>query len=142
MSMVRGRRQCAGFTLIEAMTASIILALVLGSLLGLSSQCFRYLTDIRRTARATQVLQQKMEDLRVLSWSALGNVNPTFVDSNAAMNTLYSGTITTNAYDSYNGSTTVMRVTLTLTWRDRSKAIQTNRLTALIANGGLNRYIY
>src|SRR5262245_58947448 len=102
--VVDGRRQCGGFTLVEALGASVILMFVLVSLLGLSSQCFRYLTDIRRTARATQVLQQKMEDIRLLSWSALQVVSPTFADSNAVLNTTYPGTVNLVPYDSYNGT--------------------------------------
>jgi Tfp pilus assembly protein PilV len=133
---------CRGYTLIEALVASVILAMTLVSLLALSSQCFHYLTDIRRSARATQVLQQKMEDIRLLSWSSLGTMSTTFVDSNAVMNTRYNGTVFTSAYDTYNGSTTVMKVTLQVTWRNRVGVTQTNRLSSLIANGGLNRYIY
>ncbi len=120
----------------------MILISVLVGLLALSSQCFRYLTDIRRTARATQVLQQKMEDIRLLSWSALQTVAPTFADSNAVLNTTYYGTVTLVPYDSYNGTTTLMKVTLRVTWTDRVGTVQTNRLSTLVADGGLNRYIF
>ena len=142
MQRKRLKRQQGGFTLIEAMVASIILGVVLVSLLLLSSRCFHYLTDIRRTARATQVLQQKIEDIRLLSWSSLQTINTSFVDSNTVLNTVYTGNIFTNSYDTYAGTATVMQVTLRLTWRDRTDSTQTNYLSTLVANGGLNRYIF
>jgi prepilin-type N-terminal cleavage/methylation domain-containing protein len=138
----RFNRNQSGFTLMESMIGSIILALVLVSLLALASHCFRYLMDIRRTARATQVLQQKMEDIRLLSWSQLTTINTSFVDSNAVLNTVFTGRVFTNSYDSYLGTSTVMQVTLQLTWLNRTGTRQTNTLSTVIANGGLNRYIF
>ena len=131
----------SGFTLLEAMIASIILGLALTSVIAVASQCMRYLTDIRRTARSSQVLQQKMEDIRLLSWSQLQALPGTFTDPSDT-NRVYAGTITQTAFDSYNGTTTMMKVTLTVTWTNQVYRALTNSLSTLVSNGGLNKYIF
>jgi type II secretory pathway pseudopilin PulG len=130
-----------GFTLLEATVAMLILGFVLTSVLAIASHCTNYLNDIRRTARSSQVLQQKMEDIRLLSWSQLQALPTTFTDPNDTEG-IYSGTIVKSAYDTYAGTTTVMKVTLLVTWRGRNGKILTNSLTTLISNGGLNKYIF
>jgi len=128
------------FTLMEAMIATMILGVVLSSVLALASHGARYLNDLRRTARSSQVLQQRMEDIRLLSWSDVQALPVIFFDPNDT-NHLYSGTITQAAYDSYNGNTTVTKLTLTVTWTNQVSRVLTNTLSTLIANGGLNKYI-
>jgi Tfp pilus assembly protein PilV len=103
-----------GFTLLEAMVATLTLAFVLASVLAVGSQCLNYLADIRRASRATQVLQQEMEDIRLMSWSQLQALSGTFRNASDTNGT-YAGTITQSGYDSYNGTTTISRVTLTAT---------------------------
>jgi len=133
-----------GFTLAEAIVATLIVAIVLVSVLGLMSQCTRYLTDVRRTARASQVLQQEMESIRLTNvWSGLtGLAGTSFVDPMDS-NHIYYGTIAETNYATFGTTTTVETVTLTLTWTNQaSRQVLTNRLTALIGYGGLNKYIY
>lgn len=138
----RFSRVRSGFTILEAMIASIILGLALASVVAVASQCLRYLTDIRRTARASQVLQQKMEDIRLLSWSQLTSLTNIFTDPNDT-NHIYAGKIVQTAADSYSGTTTVMKVTLNVTWTNQTAhKVVTNSLSTLISNGGLNKYIF
>ncbi len=133
----------AGFTLMEAMIASMILGFVLISVLAICSHCFRYLTDIRRMARSSQVLQQKMEDIRlVTNWGSLTALADTKFYDSADTAGLFTGTVTQATFDSYNGSATVAKVTLTVTWRNRSGRVITNTLNSLVSNGGLNKYIF
>ena len=141
MTLTGFSRVRSGFTIMEAMIATIILGLALGSVIAVASQCLRYLTDIRRTARSSQVLQQKMEDIRLLSWSQLQALPASFSDPNDS-NGVYSGTIAQSAYDSYNGTTTVMKVTLTVKWNNQVHRALTNSLSTLVSNGGLNKYIF
>jgi prepilin-type N-terminal cleavage/methylation domain-containing protein len=133
-----------GFTILEAMVATVILGLALGSVVAVASQCLRYMTDIRRTARSSQILQQKMEDLRLLSWSQLTALTNTFSDPNDT-NHIYAGRIVQSAYSSssYGTTTTVMNVTLTVTWTNQAAGrVLTNSLSTLMSNGGLNKYIF
>jgi Tfp pilus assembly protein PilV len=132
----------SGSTLAETMIATIILGLVLGSVLAVISQCLRCLTDIRRTARASQVLQQEMETIRLMNWTQMQALPSTFSDP-MDTNHIYAGTITKSSYDSYSGTTTVVQVTLRVTWANRAaNRVLTNTLSTLISNGGLNKYIF
>lgn len=137
----QGKHTQDGFTLMEAMVATIILAFALTSVIGVSGRAMRYLNDIRRTARASQVLQQKMEDIRLLSWSNMQLLPTTFSDPTDT-NRLYKGSIITNQFDSYNGATTVMRVTLVVSWTNQTNRVLSNQLSTLISMGGLNKYIF
>jgi Tfp pilus assembly protein PilV len=141
--VLRQLQSKSGFTLLEAMLATLILAFVLASVLAVLSQCARYVADIRRTARASQILQQEMEGIRLTNvWSDItGLANTTFSDPNDT-NRLYTGTITQANYASYGSTTTVVKVTLTVTWTNQTNRVLTNTLTALVGNGGLNKYIY
>ncbi len=130
-----------GFTLLEAMIAVMILGLVLAAVLATVSQSARYLTDIRRTARAGQVLQQEMEYIRLLDWNTLQSVTNKFTDPSDTAH-LYAGKVTQTTYDTYGTTNTIVKVTLTVTWTNQVNRVLTNTLTSLVGNGGLNKYIF
>jgi Tfp pilus assembly protein PilV len=130
-----------GFTLAEAVVATLILGLVLTSVLAVASHCARYLTDIRRSARASQVLQQEMEYVRLKDWTALQSLPNSFTDPSDT-NHIYKGTIAQSAYAAYGSTTIVAKVTLTVTWTNQVNRVLTNTLTTLVSNGGLNKYIF
>ena len=133
------------FTVMEAMIATAILGLALASLLAVLSQSARYITDIRRAARSSQILQQEMENIRLTNvWSGLmGLKNTTFLDPSDS-NHLYAGKITESAYapSVYNGATNVVVITLTVTWTNQVSSVLTNTLSTLVGKGGLNKYIF
>ena len=137
----QGKRHQGGFTLMEAMIATVILALALASVLGVSGRATRYLSDIRRSARASQVLQQKMEDIRLLSWGQMQTLTNEFTDPHDTQR-IYRGAIVTNRFDAYNGTTTVMRVTLVVSWTNQTGRVVSNQLSTLVSKGGLNKYIF
>jgi type II secretory pathway pseudopilin PulG len=135
-----------GYTLAEAMMATVIMAVVLASTLAVAALCIRYVTDIRRASRSSQVLQQQMENIRLLPWSqilALPGHFPYGTDATNAIYQGYSGTISSSPFDMYSGTATVLTVTLTVTWTNQSaNRVLTNTLTTLICDGGLNKYIF
>lgn len=128
-------------TFLESIIAAGILAVVLSSVLAIVSQAFRYMADIRLTARSTQILQQELEDIRLLSWTSMQSLPATFTDP-ADTNRIYAGVILVNDYDTYNSTATIKRVTLTVTWTNRSSRLSSNSLSTLVANGGLNKYFF
>jgi len=75
-----GRHSPTGFTLVEAMVASMILLLVMGPSWPLGRPRDEIPQRHRRTARSSQVLQQKMEDVRLCSWSQMQTLPATFTD--------------------------------------------------------------
>lgn len=137
------KRRNSGYTLIEAMIASIILMLALGSVLTLASQGFRYLSDMRRWARSSQVLQQKMEDIRLITqWDRLYALNnTTFVDS-AMPGLTCNGKIKISSYNPPYPTSFVAMVTISVTWTNSSRHIVSNRVTTLVCKNGLNKYIF
>ncbi len=134
-------RRVGGFTLVEVMISTAILGFVLVGILALASHAFGYLSDIRRRARSSQILQQRMEDIRLLNWTQLQACPATFQDP-SDLTGQYVGTVSQTPYDWYHGSTTVMQVTLAATWTNRTGRVHTNILTTLISNGGLNKFIF
>lgn len=128
-------------TLAELAVASAVMVLVLISTLGVLGRSFRYVADMRRASQASQILQQKMEDLRLLTWTQLQALPSTFSDPGDT-NNLYRGTIATSTYTSFSGTPTVMEVSLSLTWTNTASRAVTNRLTSLIGYGGVNQYFF
>ena len=57
-----------GFTLIEAMMAAAISALFLGSLFAINTSSMQTIKMARESAAASQVLQQRIESMRIANW--------------------------------------------------------------------------
>jgi Tfp pilus assembly protein PilV len=132
------QRSCDGFTLMEAMLSSVILALAITSTLVVISQSSLYLQDLRMRARGSQILAGEVEMLRQQSWGQLTSFPTAFTDPNDT-NSPYSGSSTLTSYQTYNGTTTVLRATLVLTWTNRHDRPVSITLTTLISHGGLNK---
>jgi prepilin-type N-terminal cleavage/methylation domain-containing protein len=143
MKHTRPQRVEHGFTLIEVLIGSAILVFALVSALAVATHGFRYIADMRRAARSSQVLQQKMEDIRLVTiWTNITLLNnTTFSDTNLP-GCRFSGTIRTSTYETYLGSPVVTRVTLTVTWTNQSRLVLSNSLSSLFCKDGLNSYIF
>ena len=122
----------------EVMFSSLILALVLSSIITIVSHCSLYLADLRLRTRSTQILQQQIEDLRTKTWSQLTVLPTTFTDPSDSKK-IYKGSINQSAYQTFNGSSIVVRATVMVTWTNRHSLLITNTLTTLIGKGGINR---
>ena len=132
-----------GFTLVEVLIASVILMLALISVLTLASRGFIYMRDMRHWARSSQVLQQKMEDIRLITvWTNLWALNnTTFTDHSVAGLPLV-GRITIGAFDPPYPTSIFAAVHLTVTWTNSTGKTVTNRLSSLVCQNGLNKYIF
>jgi len=137
------RRGLDSFTLIETMIASVIMLLALVSVLALAGQGFRYLTDLRRWARSSQVLQQKMEDIRLVTvWTNIWAMDGTSYTNNEITGVPYTGTVEIDPYTPTYPTNISVRVTLTVTWINSASRPVTNRLSTLVTQNGLNKYIF
>ncbi len=142
MKAPRNNAQC-GFTLVEAMLASMILMLSLVSVLALGARGLRYMGDMRRWARSSQVLQQEMENIRLITtWTNVWALNNTTFSDSAIAGTSYRGTIAITSYSFWYPTDIVARVTLTVTWTNSADRVVTNRLSSLVCKNGLNKYIF
>ena len=68
----------AGFTLVEVMIASVIMAFVLVSTIAVVSHASVYLADLRLRVSSSQILQQRVEDLRAMNWTQVSACPTTF----------------------------------------------------------------
>lgn len=131
-----------GFTLVETMVASVIMLFALVSVLALAGRGFRYLTDLRRWARSSQVLQQKMEDIRLVTvWTNVWAMNGTTFTNTEVLGVPYTGTVIVDSDPTYPTNVSA-RITLLVQWRNSANLTITNRLTTLVTVNGLNKYIF
>src|ERR1041384_4827282 len=88
------------FTLAEVMVAVCILGISSIALYGGLATGFMLVDSTRCELRATQILTQKAEAIRLCSWSSLGSFPVSFKETydptSANSGTLYVGTISTN----------------------------------------------
>jgi len=144
-------RERAAFSLIEALVAVAIVGLVFVSLYAGISSGFAVARVTRENLRATQILQEKMETIRLYTWEQL--TTPNFVPTNFYEGFYASGTnnggltytgrvvianapLTTEAY-----SNNMKQVAITVTWRS-GDVLRTREMTTLSAKHGLQNYIY
>jgi prepilin-type N-terminal cleavage/methylation domain-containing protein len=128
----------AGFTLVEVMISSVIMAFVLVSTMGVVSHASAYVADLRLRAWSSQILQQRVEDLRAMNWAQVSTCPTTFTNA-ADTNGTFSGFVNISPYQTFGTATTVMQATVTVTWINRHSRVVSNQLTTLISNGGINK---
>lgn len=136
--MNRSQHGYAGFTLLEVMISTAIMAFVLVSTMAIIGRTSQYIQDLRSQALSSQILQQRIEELRSMNWSQITNLPATFtssIDTNGA----YGKILTTSNYQYFGTTATVVRVTATTTWTNRQSIAVSNSMTTLISNGGLNK---
>ena len=139
----------SAFTLIEVMIGVLFMAVMFASLyLGLG-QGFAVIQTARENLRATQIIQEQMETIRLYAWDQMtnGTVPQTF---NAAYDAadiqstgrVYYGTIQidpTPMSESYSNQHRL--VTVGLTWTNGT-SLRQKRMTTLISRYGLHNYYY
>lgn len=146
----RARRKLAAFSLVETAVGMAVIGAVLGAMLsGIVTGTFT-MRLARENLRATQIMLEKVETIRLYSWdqvttnfipSSFTNVYdpvaPTGQQGLAYIGTLTIGPAPFNC--SYSDS--VRQVTVNLNWQ--TGGLQRNRtFTSLIARNGLQDYIY
>ena len=140
--LMKFKSKRTGFTIIEVAIASTILILSIIGTLVIASHSMLVLQSVREFSRANQILQQKMEDIRLLRFTDIQSLPSTFTDPNDTKN-MYAGTITKQTYETDTGGNVVaLKVTLTLTWKGRNSLVRTQDLSTVFTSGGLNQYIF
>jgi hypothetical protein len=139
----------AAYSVVEVMVAVGVAGLTMVSVLSGFSVTFGILQTARENLRATQVLQEKMETIRLYSWDQIntpGFVPDTFTASsnptNQTIGMIYSGTMTiTNAPLTEVYNTNLVEIIAQLTWT--SGNIQRHRkMTTFVSRYGLQNYVY
>lgn len=141
------------FTLLETSIASVIILLAIASVYAGITYGFSVTQVTRENLRATQLILEKFETIRLYTWDQLNGSNNfvipnTFTESYAvdttgnASGVTYSGTMTLETPPlgaSYSGD--MKLVTVTLTWTSAGVP-RTRTMQTLVARQGLQQYVY
>jgi prepilin-type N-terminal cleavage/methylation domain-containing protein len=142
----------AGFTIAEVAVAAAVLTIVaLGFYTALSSG-FLVLQSSRENLRATQVMMQKLEGIRLCTWSELTNF--TFAEPYNPLSTnnsgvTYKGNVTigpaTNLTTNPSYQNNMCLVTVSLNWTNSNHGTpvpHTRQMQSEVARYGLQNYIW
>ncbi len=144
-----GRGRAAAFTLMEVVVAVLVLTTISTAFyLGLST-CFSVVKTSREDVRATQIMMQKLEAVRLCTWSELTNFSfmepydPTGTTNNSA-GVYFFGTVTKGAVGlSTSYANNMCAVTVNLVWTNTAKSQVYNRqMQTYYARYGLQTYIW
>ena len=135
------------FSLIEVMFATVIIAVVFVSLYVAISQGFGVVQVARENLRATQIMQEQVEILRILNWDQITtnpppwNFNASFYPANLTnQGVVYSGSVNlTNAPVSSTYATDVRLAVVSLSWMSGNVS-RRRELRTLVSHYGLHNY--
>jgi type II secretory pathway pseudopilin PulG len=143
----------SGVTLVDVVMAIGLLGVMASGIFGSFRYGFFTLQLVRENQRATQILLEKVETLRLYRWDQVNT--PGFIPTNlptevydpqapsGQQGTTYYGTvaISTNAPFSTSYSSNMRRLTVTLTWTT-GNIPHTRSLMTYIAKDGIQNYVY
>jgi hypothetical protein len=141
----------AGVALVDTLMATVIIGITASSLMGTFSLGFVMLRMTRENQRATQIMLEKVETLRLYSWDQVnttGFIPNSFTNTfdpqatSGQQGTVYVGTFSiTNAPFTNSYSDNIRLITVTLSWTtgtvDRERIMNT-----LVSRDGLQNYVY
>ena len=143
------------FTIAEVLVAVFILGIASIALYAGFATGFMLVDSTRQELRATQILTQKAEALRLCSWSSLTNFPISFTElydptSTNSGGVVYSGTISTNVATTLLPSSAGYRsnmciATINLFWTNYNgtqKIVHNRSSQTLIARYGIQNYIW
>ena len=150
----KSNRLRAAFTVADASVAVFVLGTIGGGFCLALSSGFTMLQTTREDLRATQILMQKVEAVRLCTWSELANVS--FQESydplgstNQPGGAVYFGTLTVGPASAIPNTASyapnMAQVTINLNWTNynRSLAVPHSRqMQTQVARYGLQNYIW
>jgi len=140
------------FTLMEVVVAAMVLMTIsVAFYLGLSS-CFSVVKASREEVRATQIMTQKLEAVRLCTWSELTNFSfkepyDPVGTTNSSAGVYYYGNVTKSDAATIPNTASYLNnmclVTVSLTWTNsRRSAIYSRKMETHYARYGLQSYIW
>jgi type II secretory pathway pseudopilin PulG len=156
MNLRPGRLNCIGFTLLEGMVGVGVMGILFVSLYTGMTQGFNVVRLARENLRATQVMQEKFETIRLYNWDQITSTNnfipstftaPIYAStatnvSTANASLYYQGTVTiADSGISETYGTDLKKVTIQLTWNSGNLR-RTRNMSSFAARYGLQNYIY
>jgi Tfp pilus assembly protein PilV len=152
-----------GFALVEVLVATIIIGLVFVTVHHAMSYCFTLAQTVQEEERATQLLSEKTDTIRLYTWDQVnsnGFIPATFVapfmptysvsngmvyNGNSVVSNaqVYVGRVTiTNAPVSSAYTNDMRLMTVQVTWTNTTIGARTRSMSTLISRYGMQQYIY
>jgi prepilin-type N-terminal cleavage/methylation domain-containing protein len=145
-----------GYTLVEVLVSAAVLAIAMVIFFAGITGGYAIIDTFRQDLRATQILTQKTEAVRLCTWSELNSLPQTFTDyyysldtTNSTANTMYAGTITVGAATNLSSTVSyydkIKLVTIGVTWTNNfggHAVVHSRQMQTLAAYYGLVNYIY
>jgi len=142
----------AAFTLVDSVISMALLLVVIGASCGAIKFGFSVLRLSRENARATQIMVEKTEQIRLFNWDQLTSPTNGFLPTNTFLVAYYAD----NLGVTYTGQVTLRSVTLPvpvaysndmrevqLTVRWQTGGLQRSRsLTTFVSRYGLQNYVF
>jgi type II secretory pathway pseudopilin PulG len=139
-------------TLVDIVMAAAVLGIMASGIFGSFRYGFFTLQLVRENQRATQIMLEKVETIRLYNWSDVistnGFIPATFTDvydprtTGTDQGLTYSGTVTISPCSLLSSYANNMRqLTVTLAWNTRGIP-HTRSLTTYIAKDGIQNYVY
>ena len=144
------KRLQAAFGLTESLIGVVIIGVVFTALYAGMTTGFQSVRSARENLRATQILLEKFESLRLYNWEQITSTNgyiPTLFTNHYVLNPTTAGTV-------YTGKVDIQPVPITEVYRDDMRSVtvtvewttgSTRRMrsfTSYVAKYGLQHYIY
>ncbi len=148
---VRRRTGGAAFTILDAVLAMGIAAIMFTAFFAALGTGFDIIKMARENTRATQIMVEKMETIRLYTWEQLND--PTFIPSNfvtpyypsggaAGCGTLYTGRVDIAPCTLARNYAPEMRlVTVEINWLT-GQLPRTRRVQTYVTRDGLQNYVY
>ena len=142
------RSKAAAFTLIEVLTAIGIIGIVSVSLYAGLAMSFESVHNSRLELRATHILTEKLEAIRLFNWEQVTNsgfIPKNFTeryDPTNKVSVLYEGQVSvTDASVANAYNVTMRKVVAQVTW-DTAQGKRTKRMETFISQYGIQNYFY
>jgi hypothetical protein len=142
----------SGTTLVEVVIATAILAVSIAGIVGAIFSGFFIMGRVRENQRATQIILEKVETIRLYNWSQVnsnGFIPATFTqtyDPQAAQGSkgiTYNGTFAVAPFPHNTSYKDKMRqVTVTLQWTSENNLPRSRSFVTYIAKDGVQNYVY
>lgn len=143
-------------TICESLVAVLLLGIMAVSIYAGLASGFLILTTTREDLRATQILSQKMEGIRLCTWSQLSNCPTSFLEyydpgdsTRAPSGAIYRGTIAivqaTNIPGDVSYRDQVRLINVSLSWTNHNGSSQlphTRQMQTQTAASGMQNYIW
>ena len=150
----KGRSRSQGFTLVEAMFAMAMAGIMFLALYSGLAFGFKMIKLARENSRATQIMVEKMETIRLYTWTQV--TNPAFIPS--TFTNAYYTINGTNSGINYTGKISVAtcpvgsvgpgyasnmkKVTIRLDWGKIGNTNYTRSMSTYVTRNGLQNYVY